>query len=111
MRVDGVMIGYGYGKRTSILQDVAISVKKVSVFVVLHGWGTGTLLERQHQPSSSSVGESRIGKGGRTGGWTGERASAAKPGTSGTTQRRETINSIAARQSPSNGSQLLFGLE
>ena len=35
-----------YGKRTSILQDVAISVKKMSVFVVLHRWGTGTLLER-----------------------------------------------------------------
>jgi hypothetical protein len=31
------------GKRTSILENVAISVKKMSVFVVLHRWGTGTL--------------------------------------------------------------------
>jgi hypothetical protein len=32
------------GKRTSILEYVAISVKKMSIFVVLHRWGTGTLL-------------------------------------------------------------------
>ncbi len=66
------VIGYWYGKRTSILQDVAISVKKMSVFVVLHRRGTGTLLERG-QPGiiiiSRGAGGDGDGGGGGSSGW------------------------------------------
>lgn len=41
-------------KRTSVLQDVAIAVNEVSVFVVLHGWGTGTLLDAQTRSSRTN---------------------------------------------------------
>lgn len=47
------------GKRTSILENVAISVKKMSIFVVLHRRGTGTLLAQLGRIGNSNQGSHR----------------------------------------------------